>query len=98
MEWTLKIFKSGRRESDRMPINNSVFFDTSYVTFSIIKDKRVLRDSFIPETLPGREEQIFQFTRALSDLLTDQPPNDIAFIGKPGTGKTAVVKHVTAKY
>ncbi|ACB08130.1 AAA family ATPase [Candidatus Korarchaeum cryptofilum] len=81
-----------------MPINNSIFYDTSYVSYSIIKDKRVLRDSFIPDTLPGREEQIFLFTRALSDLLSDQPPSDVAFIGKPGTGKTAVVKNVSGKF
>ncbi|MCC6028790.1 MAG: AAA family ATPase [Candidatus Korarchaeum sp.] len=81
-----------------MPINSSIFYDTSYLGYSIIKDKRVLRDSFIPDTLPGREEQIFQFTRALSDLLSDQPPSDVAFIGKPGTGKTAVAKNVTGKF
>lgn len=81
-----------------VPVSNGIFYDSSYVTFLIIKDKRVLRDSFIPDTLPGREEQIFQFTRALSDLLIDQPPSDVAFIGKPGTGKTAVVKNVTGKF
>ncbi len=80
-----------------MPLDEA-FIDTSYMGYSIIKDKRVLRDSYIPDTLPGREEQIFQFSRIMSDLLMDQPPSDVAFIGKPGTGKTAVVKHVIKKY
>ncbi len=77
---------------------DETFINTSYISYSIIKDKRVLRDSYIPDNLPGREEQIFQFSRILSDLLSDQPPSDTAFIGKPGTGKTAVVKHVIKKY
>ncbi|MDK2372671.1 MAG: AAA family ATPase [Candidatus Korarchaeota archaeon] len=80
-----------------MPLDEA-FIDTSYMSYTIIKDKRVLRDSYIPDTLPSREEQIFQFSRILSDLLVDQPPSDVAFIGKPGTGKTAVVKHVIKKY
>lgn len=80
-----------------MPLDET-FIDYSYISYMIIKDKRVLRDSYIPDTLPGREEQIFQFSRMLSDLLMDQPPNDMAFVGKPGTGKTAVVKHVINKY
>jgi len=74
------------------------FIDTSYMRYYIIKDKRVLRDSYIPDSLPGREEQIFRFSQIMADLLSDQPPNDVSFVGKPGTGKTAVVKHVTKKF
>lgn len=80
-----------------MPLDET-FIDYSHISYMIIKDKRVLRDSYIPYTLPGREEQIFQFSRILADLLVDQPPSDVAFIGKPGTGKTAVAKHVIKKY
>ncbi len=64
----------------------------------IIKDKRVLRDSYIPSSLPGREEQISTFHNILSDLIIDSPPDHTSFTGKPGTGKTAVAKHVIEKY
>ncbi len=64
----------------------------------IIKDKRVLRDSYIPSSLPGREEQINTFHNILADLLVDSPPDHTSFTGKPGTGKTAVAKHVINKY
>ncbi len=60
----------------------------------IILDRRVLSDAYVPETLPGRDEQILMFEDHLEPLLFNEPPSHLAFNGMAGTGKTAVAKHV----
>ncbi len=63
----------------------------------IFRDKRVLREGYVPPTLPGRESQIEEFETLLSSLHYNEPVPHILFIGPTGTGKTAVVKQVMAR-
>ncbi|HIE23983.1 MAG TPA: AAA family ATPase [Candidatus Korarchaeota archaeon] len=63
----------------------------------VFRDKRVLRESYLPPTLPGRESQIEEFEALLSPLYYNEPVPHILFIGKTGTGKTAVVKQILAR-
>lgn len=57
-------------------------------------DRRVLSDAYVPDYLPGREDQIRRFEEHLEPLLFNEPPSHLAFTGSAGTGKTAVAKHV----
>ena len=61
----------------------------------LFKDREVLRPDYIPEHLPHREEQIIRIGSILAPVLRGFRGSNILLYGKTGTGKTAVVKHVT---
>lgn len=67
------------------------------IVTKIMRDRRVLRDSYVPPFLPGRESQIEELDSLLDTLYRDDPPPHILFVGKTGTGKTAVAKQVLAE-
>lgn len=69
---------------------------------TVIRDRRVLWHSYVPDALPHREEQITQIGSILASGLKGRRPSNIFVYGKPGTGKTAVTRYVlrelTAKF
>jgi len=65
-------------------LNNSRFF----------KDRDVLRHDYIPQRLPHREDQIRHLGMLVAPLLKSQRCSNVFVYGKPGTGKTAVMKYV----
>ncbi len=60
----------------------------------LIKNKKILQSSYIPEQLPHREEQIHNIVEIVAPSLLKDKPSNILIIGKTGTGKTAVVKYI----
>jgi cell division control protein 6 len=66
-------------------------------TKPIFKAREYLRPTYTPEKLPHRDEQIQQLARILVAPLRGETPSNILIYGKPGTGKTATVKHVAAE-
>lgn len=56
----------------------------------IIKNKEVLRPSYIPSFLPHRESQINELASILVSALKGETPSNVFIYGKTGTGKTAV--------
>ncbi len=65
-------------------LNNNRFF----------KDRDVLRHDYIPDKLPHREEQIRHLGLVVAPLLKTERGSNVFIYGKPGTGKTAVMKYV----
>jgi cell division control protein 6 len=63
----------------------------------IFKDRRVMRNDYIPDKLPHREEQIRCFGEIMAPALKGSPCSNVFIYGKTGTGKTAVVKYVLNK-
>lgn len=63
----------------------------------IFKDREVLRNDYIPENLPHREEQIRCFGETITPALKGSRCSNVFIYGKTGTGKTAVVKYVLNK-
>lgn len=57
-------------------------------------DRDVLRPSYIPDTLPHREQQIQELARILVTALEGQRPSNVLLFGKTGTGKTACMKYI----
>ena len=60
----------------------------------LIRDRKVLWHSYVPDELPHREEQITQIGSILATGLRGSRPSNVFVYGKPGTGKTAVTRYV----
>ncbi len=56
--------------------------------------REVLRDTYVPNRLPHREQQIRSVAEVLAPALRGEVPSNLLIYGKIGTGKTAVVAQV----
>lgn len=64
----------------------------------IFKNKSILFHDYIPERLPFRDNEIKKIAHLLTNLIKGYRSSNLFIYGKPGTGKTAVVKYVTKKF
>ena len=64
---------------------------------SILKKRDVLHFTFIPETILHRDTELAKVTQALLPILKKSRPSNLLVYGKPGTGKTLVVKTILSK-
>jgi orc1/cdc6 family replication initiation protein len=60
----------------------------------IIADPDVLEEEYIPQNIPCREVQKRELAFCLSPIERGMKPLDCLCHGKPGTGKTALVKYI----
>lgn len=66
----------------------------SDITETIFANKAVLSESYQPETISERDEEIEEYRYALQDVLFGRDPENIMLYGKAGLGKTAVTTYV----
>lgn len=66
----------------------------SDLTDTIFTDKSVLSESYQPEEILERDEEIEAFSHALQDVLFGREPENIFLYGKAGLGKTAVTTYM----
>lgn len=66
----------------------------SDITETIFADKEVLSESYQPETILERDEEIEEYRYALQDILFGREPENIMLYGKAGLGKTAVTTYM----
>ena len=69
-------------------------FEKAVIGNSLIKNRKTLTIDYVPEKLPFRDEESKTIAQVLSVVLKDGRPSNLLVFGKPGTGKTAVVKNV----
>lgn len=60
----------------------------------VFKNRKALTDSFTPDTIPHRENQINELSRILAPALKGGKPSNIFLYGRTGTGKTLISKYV----
>jgi cell division control protein 6 len=64
---------------------------------SIITNREILHFTYIPETIPHRNYEQEQITQTLIPILKHSRPSNLLVYGKPGTGKTLVVKKILSQ-
>lgn len=64
------------------------------LTETVFSDKTVLTESYQPETILERDDEIESYSHALQDVLFGREPENIFVYGKAGLGKTAVTKYM----
>ena len=60
----------------------------------IVKNKKILQSSYIPDNLPHRMDKINEIVEIIAPALNKDKPSNILIFGKTGTGKTAVMNFV----
>ena len=65
---------------------------------TVFADRNVLSPHYVPGALPFREKEIQKIMEGVSPALKGERPRNMFIYGKTGTGKTASVRHVTAKF
>lgn len=64
---------------------------------SLFKNREVLHFTFIPDMILHRDEEQKKVTQSLLPLLKKARPSNLLVYGKPGTGKTLVIKKILNK-
>ena len=64
---------------------------------SLITNREILHYTYIPDTIPHRNTEQEQITQTLIPILKHSRPSNLLVYGKPGTGKTLVVKKILSQ-
>jgi len=86
-----------KTENKQIEFNLDQFFDNYLERPQIFKNRNALNATFIPDELPHRNDQIHQIAQIMACTLKNSTPSNLFIYGKTGTGKTAVIKHVSSK-
>jgi cell division control protein 6 len=74
---------------------NTLFASSVY--HQVFRAKEVLSASYVPPSIEGRDEQLSKITNILMPTVFGDQCDNILVYGKPGVGKTLVIKKVTSQ-
>lgn len=72
-------------------------FNNAITGTTLIKDRKTLTIDYVPEKLPFRNNESTSIAQTLSVAFRQGRPSNLLIFGKPGTGKTAVIKNVVER-
>lgn len=64
---------------------------------SLLRDRDILHSTYIPNTIHHRDSEQKKVTQSLSPILKKSRPSNLLIYGKPGTGKTLIIKKILSK-
>lgn len=71
--------------------------DAAEKGITLIKNREILHFTYIPEMIFHRDSEQALVTQSLMPILKQSRPSNLLIYGKPGTGKTLVVKKILSK-
>lgn len=75
-------------------MENSIFYQYIQKRNNIVKNKKILQNTHVPEQLPHRLEQIDKIASVIAMALNGEKPSNVMVYGKTGTGKTATLHYI----
>ena len=73
------------------------FFERYLSASSIFANKRVLQANYVPEQILHRETELHAVAQVIAPALKGEKSSNLFVYGKPGTGKTLVVRQSTSQ-
>ena len=77
--------------------SKNLFEKFSYASLIVKGQRQALEPGFVPDRLPHREKEAEQLAEIISPSLKNFKPSNVIIFGKPGVGKTSVVKFVESE-